>query len=404
MPAIKTKQKRKTFQKKEDTFLSLGGYKNAMQAYGFDDVALVPSHVVVDPEETDITFQLGSFRFNIPVLASAMDAVVDPKFAVLLGRLGGLGVLNLEGLCTRYENEQEALAEIVQAKSSEAVSVIQRVYNRPIQEELVSRRIQEIKAEGIVTAVSATPARAERLGMLSAQAGADIFFVQSTVTTASYETSRGKVLSFSDFCKKMPIPVVVGNCVSYEGAYQLFETGISGILVGVGPGAACTTRRVIGVGVPQISAICNVSAARDDYFKRTKKYVPVVADGGMRVGGDLAKAIASGADAVMLGSPLAAAEEAPGKGYHWGMAASHAGLPRGTRIHVGTKGTLSEILLGPAKTDDGTLNFMGALRSSMGVCGAKTVADMQKTQLVVALSFQTEGKALQKLQGVGMGK
>lgn len=384
--------------------IKLTPYKTIRWAYGFDDISLVPSACVVDPEQIDISLNLGNIKLSIPVIASAMDGVVDKNIAVKLGNLGGIAVLNLEGVQTRYKNPKEVLNKIAGCKTEEVITLIQKIYQEPIKLNLIEERILQIKKENVAVAVSATPANAEKFAEIAVKSGTDIFVVQSTVTTADYKTNKGNPLSFKEFCKKIKLPVIVGNCVSYEGAYKLMETGVIAVLVGVGPGAACTTRRVVGIGVPQVTAIADVASARNDYLKKSKKYVAVIADGGMRVGGDLAKAIASGADGVMLGSPLASAKEAPGQGHHWGMATSHSGLPRGTRIKVGILGSLEEILLGPAKKDDGTMNLIGALKSSMGLCGAENIKQMQKSEMVMAPSISTEGKVFQRQQAVGMGK
>lgn len=384
--------------------LELGRGRAARRAYGLDEVALVPSPVQIDPEDVDLSVRLGHITLQLPVLASAMDSVVDVKVAVELGKLGGLGVLHLEGLQTRYEDPSGPLEEIASASPEEAVDVIRKVYREPIKEELVARRIEEIKREGVPAAVSVTPANADWLGRLAIEAGADVIVVQSTVTTARFVSSRRPGLDLERFCRGSPVPVVVGNCVTYEAAKELMMAGADAILVGVGPGAACTTRRVLGIGVPQATAIADCAAAREDWLRESGKYVLVIADGGMRTGGDISKAIACGADAVMLGSPIAAASEAPGRGYHWGMAAPHPDLPRGTRIKVGQRGTLREILLGPAKSDDGTTNLMGALRLAMASCGARNIREMQKAEVVIAPAFEVEGKKEQREQGVGMGK
>lgn len=383
--------------------IKLGKNREVRYTFGFDEVSLVPGKVTIDPEDVDISWRLGNLKFPIPILASAMDGVVDVNFAIELGKLGGVGVLNLEGIYTRYENPTVVLEKIINSPQQEVISLIQSVYKEPIKENLVCKRIKEIKRENLVVAVSSTPAKAEKLALLSVDAGADIFVVQSTVTTAEYISSKNVALSFEKFLKKISIPVIVGNCVSYESAKKLFSLGISGILVGVGPGAACTTRKVLGVGVPQITAISDVAAARDEYYKKTKKYSLVIADGGMRVGGDIAKAIAAGADAVMLGSPLAAAKESAGRGYHWGMATSDVNLPRGTRIKVGIKGTLKEILFGPANCDDGSMNLIGALKQSLGICGARNIKEMHtKAEIIIAPSINTEGKYFQREQRIGM--
>ncbi|MDP8922263.1 MAG: GuaB3 family IMP dehydrogenase-related protein [Chloroflexota bacterium] len=363
-------------------------------AYGFDDVALVPGNVTVDPADTDVSWQIGPHRLGIPIVASAMDGVVDPTFAIALGKAGGLAVLNLEGLQTRHEDPAGPLSEIAAAQREEATELIQRLYRAPLREDLVERRIREIKAGGVLAAVSATPALAERLGPLAARAGADIFVVQSTVSTARYRT-RGASLDLSHLCRELPIPVVVGNCVSFTAALELLQTGISGLLVGVGPGSACTSREVLGVGVPQVTATLDCAEARDLFYRETGRYVPIITDGGMRTGGDVNKALVSGADAVMLGSPFAQTWEAPGKGHHWGMATPHGALPRGTRIRVGVSGTLDQILFGPTSRTDGTQNLVGAIRTCMGLCGATTIAEMHEVEMVIAPAIKTEGKLWQ---------
>lgn len=378
--------------------------KKLQVAYGFDDVALIPASVTVNPEETDISFKLGKLSFELPVMASAMDAVVNPKVAGLFAKLGGLAVLNLEGIYTRYENPEEALNKICTAPKEDCIALIQKVYSEPIKEHLIEKCIHAMRKEGAVAAVACTPARALKLYTVMEKAGAEILFVQSSVTTAEYKSKQGTTLSFKELCKKARIPVVAGNTVTYEASLALMKSGVEAILVGVGPGAACTTRRVLGIGVPQITAIMDVARARADFLKKNKRRVSVIGDGGMRNGGDVAKAFAAGADAVMLGSPFASSAEAPGRGYHWGMATGHAGLPRGTRIHVGTRAPLEQILTGPSTTDDGSLNLFGALRHAMGVCGAKTIREMQNASLVIAPSFGTEGKAAQRDQHMGMGK
>ena len=365
-------------------------------AYGFDDVAIVPGVETLHPDDVDLGWSLGGQRFAIPFIASAMDGVVDVAFAVALGRLGGLAVLNLEGLQTRYERPAVRLAEIAAAPRESATELMQRLYQAPLREDLVARRVAEIKAGGVVAAVSATPSQAERLGPVAADAGADIFFVQSTVTSRRFRSHNGTPpLDFTRFCRDMPIPVVVGNSVGFAAALELMEAGIAGLLVGVGPGAACTSREVLGIGVPQVTATMDCAAARDTFLARSGQYVPVITDGGMRTGGDICKAFASGADAVMIGSPFAQAAEAPGHGHHWGMATPHAGLPRGTRIRVGVGGSLQEILFGPTSLTNGTQNLVGALRTCMGVCGAATLSEMHQVQMVIAPAIKTEGKMWQ---------
>ncbi|MCL5265436.1 MAG: GuaB3 family IMP dehydrogenase-related protein [Chloroflexi bacterium] len=375
--------------------MASGSRKELRRAYGFDEVALVPGTVTVNPENVDLSFRIGEHTLSIPVLASAMDAVVDPGFAIKFGRFGGLAVLNLDGLQTRYDNPEELLAEIAQSSPLEVTSVLQKIYQQPIKPNLIGERLSAIKKGGVLAAASCTPQNASILAPLAIEAGVDIFVVASTVTTARHISEGKQELSFDKFCKSTKVPVLVGNCVSYEASRELMQTGIAGLLVGVGPGAACTSREVLGVGVPQVTATIDCAAARDDYFAETGRYVPIITDGGMRNGGDISKAIAAGADAIMIGSPFAQAEEAPGRGFHWGMATPHAGLPRGTRIRVGINGSLQQILFGPTSRTDGTQNLMGALRTSMGVCGAKTIKEMQRTEMVIAPAIVTEGKIWQ---------
>jgi len=376
----------------------IGRERKARKAYGFDEVALVPGNKTIDPEDVDISWKIGDFTFSIPILASAMDGVVDVGFAIKMGKLGGLAVLNLGGIQTRYENPQKVIEEIIHSSPKEAVEIIQKIYKEPIKDELIEKRVKEIKKENVPVAVSCIPQEAEKLGPLAQKAGADIFVVQATVATARYISSRKKALDFKTFCQKMSIPVIAGNCVTYEAAYELMETGVDAILVGVGPGAACTTREVLGVGVPQVTATIDVAVARDDYLKQSGRYVSIITDGGMRTGGDICKALASGADAVMIGSAFARAKEAPGKGYHWGMATSDENLPRGARVWVGTTGTLKEILYGPARLDDGSQNLAWAIKTSMGYCGVSNIREMHKVEMVIAPSIKSEGKFFQETQ------
>jgi len=370
-------------------------FKQLRRSYGFDEVAIVPGDTTINPDQTNIDFKVDNFTFSIPILAAAMDAVTDVNFAVLISKLGGLAVLNLEGVQTRYDNPQEVLAEIAQASDAEVTPLLQKVYSEPIKENLIGERIQAIKKSGAVCAVSVAPANAKRFAPIAAEAQADIFVVQSTVTTAQHISKSYRGLVFSELRQSIPIPIIVGNCVSYSACLELMRTGISGVLVGVGPGAACTTREVLGIGVPQITATIECAAARDEYLRESGRYVPIITDGGFRKGGDLCKAIASGADAVMLGSILAQAKEAPGLGYHWGMSHPHPALPRGTRVKVGTTGTLEQILFGPTSVTDGSQNLVGALRTAMGVCGAPTIQDMHKVEMVIAPAITTEGKSWQ---------
>ncbi|MBA7485225.1 putative oxidoreductase [subsurface metagenome] len=382
----------------------IGRARKARKAYGFDEVALVPGEVTLDPNDVDVSWKLGDLTFVIPILVSAMDGVVDTNFAIHMGRLGGLAVLNLGGVQTRYENPAKALEEIVHSSSEETVEIIQRVYQVPIKEELIEKRIKEMKKAKILVAVSAIPQQAARFGPIAEKAGADVFVVQATVATAKYYSSKRESLDFSKLCSKLSIPVIVGNCVTYETAYGLMQTGIDALLIGVGPGAACTTREVLGVGVPQVTATIDTAAARDEYFKKTGRYVPIITDGGMRIGGDICKALASGADAVMIGSAFARAREAPGKGYHWGMATSDENLPRGARVRVGTTGTLKEIVYGPARLDDGSQNLVWAIRTCMGYCGAAKIKEIHEVEMVIAPAIKSEGKFFQRTQWRGIKK
>ena len=370
-------------------------FKELERSYGFDEVAIVPGEVTINPDLTSTKMTIGDRAFDIPVLASAMDGVVSPHFATLMHQMGGLGVLNAEGLYTRYEDPYSVLEELTSMSQEEVTGHLQQVYSEPIQENLIGERVQEIRKSGAVCAVSFTPQTTKRMSPVAVEAGADIVVVQSTVTTARHMSRSYRGLVFSELIEALKVPVVVGNCVTYNVAQELMQTGIDGILVGVGPGAACTTREVTGVGIPQVTATLECAAAREDYFRRTGRYVTVITDGGLRTGGDVCKAIASGADGVMLGTPFAQAEEAPGRGYNWGMANAHPELPRGTRIKVGIKGSLQQILYGPSSRTDGTQNLVGALRVSMGMCGAYTVRDFHKVEMVVAPSIKTEGKFFQ---------
>jgi IMP dehydrogenase len=374
--------------------VEIGRGKKGRRAYGFDDIAIVPSRRTRDAEDVDITWKLGPHTLPLPCLASAMDGVVDPQFAVTMGKLGGLAVLNLEGVQTRYENADEQLDRIAALPKESATRTMQDIYREPIKPELVAKRIKEIKAGGVLAAASLTPQRVEEYYQSALEAGLDVLIIQGTVVSAEHVSTRVEPLDLSKFIARCPVPVIVGGVASYATTLHLMRTGAVGVLVGVGPGHACTTRGVLGIGVPQATAIADAAAARVQH---------VIADGGMRTGGDVSKAIALGADAVMIGSPLAAASEAPGRGYHWGMATFHPELPRGTRVKAGVKGTLEEILLGPAHENDGTLNLFGALRTSMATCGYETLSSFQKAEVMVAPSLMTEGKKLQKEQDVGMG-
>ncbi|HKF75273.1 MAG TPA: GuaB3 family IMP dehydrogenase-related protein [Candidatus Dormibacteraeota bacterium] len=384
--------------------LEIGIGRRARRAYGFDEVALVPGGVTLNPDEVDISFRLGELTLPLPFWAAAMDGVVDVPFAVAMGRLGGIAVLNLDGLQTRYEEPGPVIRRIVQADRSEVNQVLKDAYRQPVRTELIAARVREIKAAGVPCAVSTVPARARERARTVEAAGADVLVVQGTVLTARHRSSSYRQLSFEELCRAIDIPVVVGNCVQYDTALELMETGVAGVMVGVGPGAACTTRGVLGVGVPQVTATCDVAAARDEHLRRTGRRVAVITDGGMRVGGDVCKAFAAGADAVMIGSPLAGAAESASAGCNWGMATPDPNLPRGTRIEVGVRATLAEILAGPARVDDGTQNFAGALRSSLGVCGAADLREFQRVELVVAPQITSEGKLLQRSQHVGMGR
>jgi len=374
-------------------------FKQLRRSYGFDEVAIVPGDVTINPDQANIDFKIDNFTFSIPVLAAAMDAVTDVNFAILMSKLGGLAVLNLEGIQTRYDNPQEVLTEIAQASDAEVTSLLQKVYSQPIKENLIGERIQAIKQAGAICAVSVAPANTKRFTPIAAEAKADIFVVQSTVTSARHISKSYRGLIFSELRESIPMPIVVGNCVSYSACLELMRTGISGVLVGVGPGAACTTREVLGIGVPQVTATMDCAAAREEYLRESGRYVPIITDGGISKGGDLCKAFASGADAVMLGSILAQAKEAPGLGYHWGMSHPHPALPRGTRIKVDTTGTLEQILFGPTSVTGGSQNLIGALRTAMGTCGVFNLQEMHKVEMVIAPAITTEGKSWQLSQG-----
>ncbi|VXD20294.1 IMP dehydrogenase [Planktothrix serta PCC 8927] len=383
----------------------IGRGKAARRAYGIDEIALVPGQRTLDPSLADTTWTIGGIQREIPIIASAMDGVVDVRMAVELSKLGALGVLNLEGIQTRYEDPEPILDRITSVGKDEFVTLMQELYAEPIKPELIIQRIQEIKSGGGIAAVSATPVGAAKYGMVVAEAGADLFFVQATVVSTTFLSPESVIpLDLAQFCQEMPIPVILGNCVTYDITLDLLKAGAAGILVGIGPGAACTSRGVLGVGVPQATAVADCAAARNDYYQETGRYVPIIADGGLITGGDICKCIACGADGVMIGSPFARAKEAPGRGYHWGMATPSPVLPRGTRIRVGTTGTLEQILRGPAQLDDGTHNLLGALKTSMGTLGAQTIPEMQQVEVVIAPSLLTEGKVYQKAQQLGMGK
>ncbi len=385
--------------------IQLGRSKVVRRAYGIDEIALVPGGRTVDPEVTDTKWSLGGIEREIPIIASAMDGVVDTKMAAVLSELGSLGVLNLEGIQTRYKDTSSVLKKISSIGKEDFVPLMQEIYSEPIKEDLIALRIKEIKELGGIAAVSATPAAAIRFRETISKSEPDIFFVQATVVSTEHIGPEGReTLDLYELCNGMGLPVVVGNCVTYEVALELMKAGAAGIMVGIGPGAACTSRGVLGVGVPQATSISDCAAARDDFRKQTGTYIPIIADGGIVTGGDICKCIACGADAVMIGSPIARAKEAPGKGFHWGMATPSPVLPRGTRINVGSTGSIQEILRGPARLDDGTHNLLGALKTSMGTLGAKTIKEMQQVEVVVAPSLLTEGKVYQKAQQLGMGK
>jgi len=383
--------------------IEIGLGKSGRRAYGFDDIAIVPTRRTRDPEDVDITWEIDAYRFDIPLLASAMDGVVSPQTAIRIGELGGVGVLNLEGLWTRYEDPEPLFEEISELDAEKATLRMQEIYLEPIKAELITQRIKEIKDAGVVSAASLTPQRTTRYLDAILAAELDMFVIQGTVVTAEHKSKTSEPLNLKKVVRELPMPVIVGGCASYEAALHLMRTGAAGILVGVGPGHACTTRGVLGLGVPQATAIADARAARMRHLDETGVYVHVIADGGMATGGDISKAIVCGADAVMVGSPLAAAQEAPGRGFHWGMATFHPTLPRGARVRTTVRGSLEEILQGPARENDGRLNLMGGLRTSMATCGYETVKEFQKAEVMVAPSLQTEGKYLQKSQGVGMG-
>ena len=383
--------------------IEIGRGKKARQAYGFDDIAIVPSRRTRDPQDVDIGWKLGPHLLELPLIASAMDGVVSPKTAIELGKLGGLGVLNLEGIFTRYEAADRELQKIARLPKEQATSGMQKIYAKPVKPELIASRIRELKEAGVLVAGSLTPQKVRDYYEVALDAGLDVLVIQGTVVSAEHVSSNGHALNLKEFIASLPIPVIVGGCASYQTALHLMRTGAEGVLVGVGPGQACTTRGVLGVGVPQATAIADAAAARVQHLLETGKYVNVVADGGMRTGGDIAKAIACGADAVMVGSPLARAKEAPGRGFHWGMATFHPTLPRGARVAVDQNATLEEIVIGPATENDGTLNLMGALRTSMATCGYESIHDFQKAEVMLAPAIKTEGKSLQQAQRIGMG-
>lgn len=386
----------------------IGRNRKARVTYGFDEIALVPGEVTINPNEVDTSFKIprkdgSAIELKIPIIASAMDGVTDVRFCIEMGKLGGLGVINLEGVQTRYENPGEVLDQIVKAGKDDVTALIQKFYTEPIKEELIARRVGELKKAGVLAAVSSIPQKAGRFGCIAQEAGADLFVIQSTVSTVKHISTEYKSLDLADFCRTMHIPVIIGNAVTYNVTLQLMGCGVAGVLIGVGPGAACTSRGVLGLGVPQVTATVDCAAARDYHHKLTGRYVPIITDGGMSKGGDVCKALACGSDAVMVGSAFARAQEAPGKGNHWGMATPHANLPRGTRIKVGVTGSLKQILYGPATVDDGSQNLVGAITTCMGNVGAATIRQFQETEIIIAPSIKTEGKLFQTVQSVGMG-
>ena len=385
--------------------IQIGRGKTARRAYGIDEIALVPGGRTLDPNVADTFWEIGGIRREIPIIASAMDGVVDVDAAVRLSELGALGVINLDGIQTRYDDPTPILEKISSVGVTEFVSLMQKLYAEPVKPELIQKRIREIKEKGGIACASSIPVNAFKYGLIAAEAGCDLFFLQSTVVSTTHIAPEGLIaLDLAKFCRDMPIPVLMGNCVTYDVTLELLRAGAAGVLVGIGPGAACTSRGVLGVGIPQATAIADCAAAREDFFKETGKYVPIIADGGLITGGDICKSIACGADAVMIGSPFARAKEAPGRGFHWGMATPSPVLPRGTRIKVGTTGSLEQILRGPAGLDDGTHNLLGALKTSMGTLGAANLREMQQVEVVIAPSLLTEGKVYQKAQQLGMGK
>jgi IMP dehydrogenase len=375
-------------------------FKELRRSYGFDEVAIVPGDITINPDQTSVDFHIGDFTFTNPVIAADMDSVTDVNTIIKVHKLGGLAILNLDGVQARYENPDEILDKIARASDDEVTALLQKVYQEPVKENLVVERVQAIKKAGAVCAASLIPASTKRLAPVIEEAGGDILVVKSTVTSARHISKSYRGLIFSEMCQQVKMPIVVGNCVSYSACLELMRTGISGVLVGVGPGAACTSREVLGLGVPQITATIDCAAARDTYLKETGKYVPVITDGGFRKGGDVCKAFAAGADAAMLGSNFAQVEGAPGRGYHWGMSHPHPALPRGTRIKVGTTTTLEKLLFGPTSVTHGTENLVGALRMAMGFCGASTIEEFHKAEMVIAPAVTTEGKSWQMMQGV----
>jgi len=382
----------------------IGLGREGRYSYGFDEVALVPGTRTIDPYDVDTSFKIGDFKFDVPILASAMDSSIGIESAAVFTKLGGLPVLNLLGIACRYDDPSEALEQIRSASDSDATAVIQKVYSQPLKEALASKRVAELKSAGAFAAASVTPQYGATLGRAAVEAGLDILVIQSTVTSNEHRSSRAEPLRIDQLCADVNVPVIVGNSVGYQVALELMRAGISGILVGIGPGAACTSRGVLGIGAGQITSTIDTAKARDDYFKESGRYVAVITDGGMSKGGEVVKALAAGADAVMIGSAFARAAESPGKGYHWGMATADPLLPRGSRIKVNELGSLEKIIKGPATgRNDGSLNLLGALRTSMGVLGCQTIRDLHSVEMVIMPSFGTEGKSFQIQQRVGMG-
>jgi IMP dehydrogenase len=386
----------------------IGRNRKARVTYGFDEIALVPGSVTINPAEVDTSFHIpkpdgSTIKLGIPVFASAMDGVTDVKFCIEMNKLGGLGVINLEGVQTRYDDPSEVLQQIAKADTKEVTELIQKAYLEPIKPKLITKRIEELKKAGVLAAVSSIPQKAEEFGKIAQDAGVDVFIVQSTVSTVRHMSTQYKSLELERFCREMKAPVIIGNAVTYDVTLELMACGVAGVLIGVGPGAACTSRGVLGLGVPQVTATVDCAAARDYHHKKTGKYIPIITDGGMSKGGDVCKALACGSDAVMVGSAFARAKEAPGQGNHWGMATPHANLPRGTRIKVGVTGSLKQILFGPATVDDGSQNLVGAITTCMGNVGAGNIREFQETEIIIAPSIKTEGKLFQTVQNVGMG-
>tara|TARA_B100000965_G_scaffold361436_1_gene342801 strand:+ start:66 stop:1229 length:1164 start_codon:yes stop_codon:yes gene_type:complete len=385
--------------------IEIGLNKKVRRAYGIDEIALVPGQRTIDYDLTNTSWEIGNLKREVPIIASAMDSVVDVNTAIELSKLGALGVLNMEGIQTRYENPEKVLNQISSVGNNEFVPLMQDLYKEPIKKELITKRVKEIKGAKGIAALSGTPQAAMKFKDTLIEANPDLFFLQGTVVSTEHIGKDGQsALNIKDLCQSLNFPVIAGNCVTYDVARKLMDAGVAGLMVGIGPGAACTSRGVLGIGIPQATAISDCSSARDDFFKDTGKYIPIIGDGGIVTGGDICKCIACGADAVMIGSPIARALSAPGKGFHWGMATPSPILPRGTRIKVGSTGSLERIIKGPALLDDGTHNLLGAIKTSMSTLGAKDIKEMQSVEIVVAPALLTEGKVYQKAQQLGMGK